>query len=128
LPPLAQAILQEAIADSGDSPFVFQTQRVDFRPMTRGTASNAFTNLRGTLGISDRVRLHYLLVDQLAAIGVPSEYRSHVLHLTSDMRATLAAKSYSTYDHMAEKRRALEMWERRLLAIVQGQELPSERW
>jgi hypothetical protein len=44
------------------------------------------------------------------------------------MRATLAAKSYSTYDHMVEKRRALEMWERRLLAIVEGQELPSERW
>jgi hypothetical protein len=93
--------------------------------------SQAFAVFRRALGIPNSVRLHDargLITDQLAAMGVPSEYRSHILHHTSDMRATLATKSYSTYDHMAEKRRALTMWERRLLEIVSGAEPSGERW
>lgn len=51
-----------------------------------------------------------LIVDQLAKMGVPSEYRSHVLHHTGDIRAPLADRVYSTCDHAAEKHRALALW------------------
>ena len=64
----------------------------------------------------------------MAKIGVPSEYRSHILHHTGDMRASLANSTYSSFDYEPQKRRALELWERRLLAIVEGRALPSEHW
>jgi integrase len=131
LPPLAASILSEAIAEAGISPFVFPQRGAPSKSATRHSPSWAFIKFRGALGISQRIRLHDargLIVDQLAAMGVPSEYRSHVLHHTSDMRATLAAKSYSTYDHMVEKRRALELWQARLIEIIEGREPSGLRW
>jgi integrase len=131
LPSLAESILRDAIAVSGDSPFVFPQRGKPSKSATRWSVSLAFAKLRDRLDINERVRLHDargLIVDHLSKMGVPSEYRSHVLHHVGDTRATLASSTYSTYDHMAEKRRALDMWQRRLLAIVNGQEPPSERW
>ena len=99
--------------------------------MSRRTPSHALRRLRADLGIAENVRLHDmrgLLTDHLAAMRVPSEYRSHVLHHTGDMRATLASKVYTTFDFMDEKRRALELWEKRLLEIVNGQKLSALRW
>lgn len=138
LPPLAQTLIQEAIATSVGSPFLFPgdtTKRAKARRteicMSRHTPSHALRELRTDLGIAENVRLHDmrgLIVDQLAAMGVPSEYRSHVLHHTGDMRATLANQDYSTYDFLPEKRRALELWEKRLLEIVEGRKPSGLKW
>ncbi len=134
LPPLALSILKEAAADAQDSPFLFPADGLPNQHVDRGTPSHAFTDMRRRLGMGDEVRFHdmrSLIVDQLAALGVPSEYRSHVLQHTSDMRATLGDRVYktrSTFDHMAEKRRALELWERRLLEIVEGRSASGLRW
>jgi len=138
LPPLAQKILQECIAASAGSPFLFPgdtTKRSKDKkteiPMSRHTPSHALRELRKDLGIAENVRLHDmrgLIVDQLAAMGVPREYRSHILHHTGDMRATLADEDYSTYDYLPEKRRALELWEQRLLEIVEGRKPSGLRW
>jgi integrase len=138
LPPLAQKLIRECIATSGESPFLFPgdtTKRVKNKkteiPMSRHTPSHALRELRTDLGIAENVRLHDmrgLIVDQLAAMGVPREYRSHVLHHTGDMRATLADSDYSTYDYLPEKRRALELWEKRLLEIVEGRKPSGLRW
>jgi hypothetical protein len=38
------------------------------------------------------------------------------------MRNPLASSAYDEHDYMPEKRKALDMWQRRLLAILQGQE------
>lgn len=130
LPPMAAAILKAAIADAGQSPFVFPASGAN-RATDRGTPSHAFTDLRRAIGLGDGIRLHDmrgLIVDQLAKMGVPGEYRSHVLHHTGDMRASLADRVYSTYDHAAEKRRALELWERRLLEVVEMLPPSGLRW
>ena len=124
LPPLALSILRDAAADAKNSPFFFPADGLPDQHVDRGTPSHAFTDLRRSLGMGDDVRFHdmrSLIVDQLAALGVPSEYRSHVLQHTSDMRATLGDRVYktrSTFDHMADKRRALTLWEQRLNEIV----------
>lgn len=141
LPPLAQKLIKEAIEASGDSPFVFRGDTATRRKrdqakdreihMSRHTPSHALRELREDLGIAENVRLHDmrgLIVDQLAAMQVPSEYRSHVLHHTGDMKATLASRTYTTWDFAAEKRRALELWEKRLLEIVEGRKPSGLRW
>jgi integrase len=138
LPPLAQKLLQEAIATSTGSPFLFPgdtTKRTKEKKgeicMSRHTPSHALRELRTDLSIAENVRLHDmrgLIVDQLAAMGVPSEYRSHLMHHTGDMRATLANQDYSTYDFLPEKRRALELWEKRLLEIIEDRKPSGLRW
>jgi integrase len=130
LPPLAAAILREAMGAS-DSKFVFPSRGKPNQSTPRWTTSHDFTLLRRALRMRDNVRLHdarSLVVPHLAMMGVPSEYRSHVLSHTGDVRSSLESSTYNEHDYLPEKRRALEMWERRLLAIVQGQELPSKRW
>lgn len=119
------------MAVNDKSPFFFPGDKDPQKTMSRHTPSHALKRLRERLGIADNVRLHDmrgLIVDQLAAMRVPSEYRSHVLHHTGDMRATLAAEVYSTYDFLAEKRRALELWEKRVLEIVEGRKPSGLRW
>lgn len=141
LPPLAQKLIEEQIAASGKSPFLFpgnpKKRREKDRgndkeiPMSRHTPSHALREMSADLGIAASVRLHDmrgLIVDQLAAMRVPAEYRSHVLHHTGDMKATLAARTYTTHDFMDEKRRALELWEKRLLEIVEGKKTSGLRW
>lgn len=141
LPPLAQKLIEEAIADSGESPFLFpgdvgmRNKRAKGSDaeihMNRSTPSDALRRLKADLGIAENVRLHDmrgLLTDRLAEMRVPQEYRSHVLHHTGDMKATLASRSYTTWDFADEKRRALELWERRLIEIVEGRKPSSLRW
>ncbi|MBS0251095.1 MAG: integrase arm-type DNA-binding domain-containing protein [Proteobacteria bacterium] len=141
LPPLARKLIEEQIAESEKSPFLFpgdpKMRRIKKQghdkviPMSRHTPSHALRELSANLGIAENVRLHDmrgLIVDQLAAMRVPAEYRSHVLHHTGDMKATLASRAYTTHDFMDEKRRALELWEKRLLEIVEGKKPSGLRW
>jgi len=131
LPPLATSILLEQIVASGASPYLFPAKGRPQTPTLRHAPSQAFADLRTKLGIDDAVRFHDargLISDQMAKIGVPSEYRSHVLHHTGDTRASLANSVYSTYDYEPQKRRALELWELRLLEIVEGRPASGERW
>lgn len=131
LPRLAASIFKEACAASGPSPFVFQARTEANGPMSRHTPSQAFTAFRRAIGIEDRVRFHdarALIVDQLAKLKVPREYRSHILHHTGDMRGTLADAAYSTYDYAEEKRRALRLWSLRLQTIVRGSRTRPLRW
>ncbi len=131
LPPLAVAIFSEQLASASGSKFAFPARGLPGKSTTRHAPSQAFAACRDTLGIDKSVRFHdarSLISDQMAKIGVPSEYRSHILHHTGDMRATMANSTYSSFDYAPQKRRALELWERRLIAIVEGQKLPSEGW
>jgi hypothetical protein len=128
---LAASIFSEKIIASGASPYLFPAKGRPQTPTMRHAPSQAFADLRTKLGIDDAVRFHDArgsISDQMAKIGVPSEYRSHVLHHTGDTRASLANRVYSTYDYEPQKRRALELWERRLLEIVEGQPASGELW
>jgi len=131
LPELAVSIFAEAMVDSGDSVFVFPGRFNHKKHMDRGTPSGYLQDLLAHLGIGDRIRFHDsrgLINDQMAMMQICTEYRSQVLHHTGDMRGSLANDTYSTYDFVAEKREALELWEKRLLEIIEGREPTSLNW
>ncbi len=125
LPPLALAIVKDALATSqlGEPLFVGAA--------TRWTASKELTTTRRAWKWPDPpVRFHDfrgLINDQMAALGVPSELRSRTLHHTGDLQQ-LANTVYSAYDFLPERLRALELWEARLLEIVNDREPVGIRW
>jgi hypothetical protein len=63
----------------------------------------------------------------MAALGIPTELRSRTLHHTGDLQQ-LANTVYSAYDFLPERLRALELWETRLLEIVQDRQPSGLRW
>jgi integrase len=131
LPKLAVDLLREASAADGGSQYVFPARSREDKPTTRHAPSQAFTDFRRAIGIDEDVRLHDargLIVDQMSKLKVPREYRSHLLHHTGDMRATLADAAYSTYDFADEKRRALRLWALRLQEIVRGRRARGLHW
>jgi hypothetical protein len=99
--------------------------------MNRNSPSIAFRRFCNDFGIAANVRFHDsrgLIVDHLSKMRVPREYRSHVLHHTHDMKATLADSVYSSHDYIDEKRRALRLWSLRLQEIVRGRKSLRLRW
>ncbi len=131
LPPLALAILKERCGAAGLSPFVFQPRSIKRKAVDKHEASRRWKGLRKALGIEANVRLHdvrTLITGHLTRLGVPSEVRSHVLSHMGDVRRTLANRTYNEYDFLPEKRRALELWEGRLLEIVEGRSAGGSRW
>jgi integrase len=131
LPKMAISIFKEACEASGSSPYIFQARGDDEKPISRHTPSQAFTEFRRKIGIEDKVRFHDargLIIDQMSKLKIPREYRSHILHHTSDMRGTLAEEVYSTYDYFEEKQRALRLWSIRLQEIVRGRRRRALRW
>lgn len=125
LAPMAGAIVNDALVTSqpGEPLFVGAA--------TRWTTSKALTTLRRLWEWPDPpVRFHDfrgLINDQMAALGVPTELRSRTLHHTGDLQQ-LANTVYSAYDFMAERLRALELWERRLIEIVEDHKSSGSRW
>lgn len=125
LPPLALSIIKDALATSqlGEPLFVGAS--------TRWTTSKELTTTRRAWKWPDPpVRFHDfrgLINDQMAALGVPSELRSRTLHHTGDLQQ-LANTVYSAYDFLPERLRALQLWEMRLIEIVEGRKPANLRW
>jgi integrase len=125
LPPLALSIVEGALATSkaGEPMFVGAA--------TRWTTSKVLTTTRRAWKWPDPpVRFHDfrgLINDQMAALGVPSELRSRTLHHTGDLQQ-LANTVYSAYDFLPERLRALQLWEARLLEIVEERKPANLRW
>lgn len=125
LPPLALSVIKDALATSqpGEPLFVGAA--------TRWTASKELTTTRRAWKWPDPpVRFHDfrgLINDQMAALGVPSELRSRTLHHTGDLQQ-LANTVYSAYDFLPERLRALQLWEARLLEIVNDKKPAGHRW
>ena len=125
LPSLALATVQAALATGDAADPLFKGAAA-----TRWTTSHAFKDFRRDKGWSGKTRLHdgrSLINDQMAAMGVPTEFRSRVLHHTGDLRQ-LANTVYSAYDFIPERLRALELWQARLTEIVTGAKPSGLRW
>ena len=125
LPRLARDIVEDALASSEDGEPLF------VGAATRWTTSKVLTTARRAWKWPNPpVRFHDfrgLINDQMAALGVPTELRSRTLHHTGDLQQ-LANTVYSAYDFMAERLRALELWEARLLEIVEDRPSAGKRW
>ena len=74
------------------------------------------------------IRLHDLrhcAATGMAACGVPPDIRQRVMNQVSGQGI---AGRYDQHDYAEKMRRALTLWEARLLAVVQGMPVPSVRW
>ena len=126
--PLAQmalSVITEALATSkADEPLFVGAA-------SRWTTSKALTMLRRVWNWPEPpVRFHdfrSLINDHMSKLGVPTEIRSRTLHHTSDLQQ-LSNTVYSAYDFMAERLRALELWEARILEIVEDRKPSGLRW
>jgi hypothetical protein len=61
------------------------------------------------------------------AASIPSEMRTRASHHTGDLRA-LATTTYSAYDHLPERLRALKLWQVQLREIVGNHKPRGLRW
>lgn len=121
LPPMAAAILAEAIARSGDSEFVFPSAKSG-APINRSTVYLATREECGALGI-EGTAVHdtrHTLKTNLAKLGIAKDTRDRI---TSHKSATANMSSwYDHHDYEPEMRRALEAWEGRLQDFIKGGE------
>ena len=63
----------------------------------------------------------------MRGMGVPSDIADGVQGQVSGLKRGVGWR-YDHREYLDEKRRALEMWERRLVAIVNGSTVVGERW
>jgi integrase len=121
---LATKLIREALADAGDSNFVF--------PNPSGTgslpaAAVARTIARahesdGRFGI-DHFTTHDCrrsAVSYMAQLGVSPIVLGHVINHRSVTKAGVTLSAYSHYDYAKERRDALDLWADRLQAIIEN--------
>lgn len=124
LAPLALEIVKDALrVGQQDDPLFLGASDVR-------TATRAFVQFRKAKNWHGRTRQHdarTLLNDALASMGVPGEIRSRLLHHTGDLKS-LVNTTYSAYDYLPEKLRALTLWEARLNEIISGATPSGLRW
>ena len=63
----------------------------------------------------------------MRSMGVPADIADRVQGQVSGLKRGVGWR-YDHHEYLDEKRRALELWERRLLNIVNGQLVIAERW
>ena len=81
------------------------------------------------LGIVD-FRLHDLrhcAATGMAAIGIPRDLRERVQNQITGRRQSIGAR-YDQHEYTVEKRRALQLWEQRLMEIVENRPPSGLRW
>ena len=113
---LAVGVIREAIADAGESPFLF--------PVGDTTASPnhlAHAAARGDFGIADWSPhdLRRTALTKMAEMGIPPIVLGYVANHRTTTKAGVTLAIYSKYSYENEKRQALEAWADRLLEIVE---------
>ena len=109
--------------------FVFPARRLDPQALDGNQVSRQCKGAFRSLGVGD-MRLHDLrhqAATGMAECGVPLDIRQLVQNQITGRRQSIGAR-YDQHDYAAEKRRALELWERRLLTIIEGRPRPTERY
>lgn len=128
--PEVATLLKTAIADSGNSPFVFPAfdrRRMIDKPVTRHAPDHAYASLTRKLGWLDEAGavntgihdLRRTVATNMARIGIPGELIDRVQGRVA--RGNKVSAIYNRHEYLAEKRDALERWERELLRIVSAQ-------
>lgn len=71
--------------------------------------------------------LRHCVATGMASLGVPMEIRQIVMNQVTGRRQSIGAR-YDQHDYATEKRRALTLWQDRLLEIVEGRPPSGARW
>lgn len=110
LSPQAVGILQEAIDDSGDSPFVFPGKKED-APIAPRSVSKAMERTRNAISLGN-LRIHDLRRTAgtlMSQHGVPQHVRERIFNHGGKRKGGLTEGVYNRYEYDAEKRAALEL-------------------
>ena len=117
----ALEVLQRAMGASGESEFVFPSGRTEapIRPdavtkQLQRMCKKMIPKIEG-VGPHD---LRRTCGTEMRKLGVSVEDRGYVLNHVSGAKAKVTSWNYDAGDHDAEKRRALELWEREFRRIV----------
>jgi integrase len=122
LPPVALAIVRRRLEAAGDSPFVFASPVDRAAPITPRAPARAVQRAAGRGLLPAGFTPHDLrrtCRTYLARLGVDETVAKKVLG-HAPPRADVTAHVYDQHTYVPEMRRALEGWERHLLAIVAG--------
>lgn len=121
LTPMAVQVIQDALRDAGDSPYLFPSTRTEgpisgpsvtkalgricrrCRPKIEGVGPH---DIRRTIGTAMR------------KLGVSVEDRGHVFNHVSGAKSKVTSWNYDAGEHDAEKLAALQRWERELRRIL----------
>jgi len=120
LSPLAVALISDAIASSGSSPYVFPSASGD-RAITAHAATRAIGRARPALGLA-HFRVHDLrrtVATGMAALGINPHTISLVLDHISASKGTITGAVYVKYSFDREKREALERWATHLEGLIE---------
>lgn len=121
LSPLALALIGEARALVGDTPWLFPGPG-GHGPMDAHAATRALGRARKAIGLPD-FRVHDLrrsAATRMEEMGVRPHVIGEILNHTSVTKGTVTKRVYALYQYEAEKREALLGWARRLNSIVSG--------
>ena len=116
---LAMTLISEAIACSGESPYVFPSPS-GRGPMTAHAATRALGRARAGFGL-DHFRVHDLrrtVATGMASLGINPHTISLVLDHISVTKGTVTGAVYVKYSFDHEKREALNAWAKRLELIL----------
>ena len=122
---LSLSIIGDALADSGDSPFVFPSGNFSLPGMAvakciaRGQAPDA-ENPHGRFGVQGWTAhdLRRTALTGMARLGVAPMVLGHVANHRTTTKAGVTFGVYVQHGFEQEKRAALDLWGDRLLAIV----------
>jgi len=124
---LAMTIIREALADAGDSPFVFPCGAAPLAPhaVARTIARAQETGEdrpQGRFGIAHWTAhdLRRTALTKMAELGVAPIVLGHVANHRTTTKAGVTLSVYTRYDYAKEKRAALDLWADRLAAIIDG--------
>ena len=125
---ISLALIAEAQRTSANSEYLFPIRTLGpDRPMLSSNISSRFAALVRALKIRD-CHLHdlrHVAKTGMTALGVPP-YIADIVQDQSPGRGS--GKIYDRYEYLAEKRRALALWEQHLTEIVEGRPAAGARW
>jgi integrase len=122
---MAVKLIEEALAASGDSPYLFPdaTGKNSIDPHA---GSKGLYWVRPQIGVSDWTihDMRRTMATNLAMLGIEKHVVSLILNHVSSTggRAEGVTAIYNRYSYDREKRQALELWANRLEAILKGKE------
>ena len=93
------------------------------------TLSHRFRDIVRALDMAD-IRLHDLrhcCATGMASLGIPREIRERVQNQITGRRQSIGAR-YDQHEYLTEKRRAIRLWQLRLMEIVRGRKPRGLKW
>ncbi|TNJ16254.1 tyrosine-type recombinase/integrase [Aeromonas veronii] len=113
----ALRVLREQQAATGDSPFIFAHATKPSEPMPMASLSQAIDRYRKRAEMAHFIPRDFRRTCKtlMGELGITKDLRDRLQnHALNDV----SSKHYDRYEYLPEKRRALELWERRLLDLA----------